>query len=199
MKKNQKSDSSLEMKRASRKQHLEEDTSADKKEPIPLWKEVIFLISKVFFICLFFLLMFTFVFGLYRVDEAAMFPAVKDGDLVVFYRLNKTYQSGDLLVVKVEGKKQVRRVVAVGGDEVDITKDGLTINGYPQHGLEASYVTERTERYEEGIDFPLKVAEGEVFVLGDSREHSTDSRIYGAIQTEDTLGQLMLLLRRRNF
>lgn len=199
MKKNQKSESSLEMKKSSSKQHLEEDASVDKKEPVPLWQEVVFLIFKVFFICLFFLLMFTFVFGLYRVDEASMFPAVKDGDLVVFYRLNKTYQSGDLLMVKVDGKKQVRRVVAVGGDEVDITKDGLIINGYPQHGLEASHVTERTERYEEGIDFPLKVAEGEVFVLGDSREHSTDSRIYGAIPTEDTLGQLMLLLRRRNF
>jgi signal peptidase I len=87
------------------------------------------------------------------------------------------------------------RVVAVAGDQVDIREDGLYVNGYLQY---EENIYEKTTRYEEGVDFPLTVGEGEVFVLGDSRENSTDSRIFGPVSVADTYGKTIMIIRRRN-
>lgn len=152
------------------------------------------LLLKILLIAGIFVLIFTFVFGLYRNEDISMAPAVKDGDLVVFYRLDKEYVSSDAIVLEWQGRKQVRRVVAVAGDTVDVTEDGLMINGALQQERD---IYEQTHRYTEGIDFPVTVGEGEIFVLGDGRENSTDSRIYGPVKIRDTLGKLMSLIRRR--
>ena len=61
-----------------------------------------------------------------------MYPNIKDGDLVVYYRLDKNYTARDLTVLDYQGSRQVRRVIAVAGDTVDITEDGLLVNGSPQ-------------------------------------------------------------------
>lgn len=139
-------------------------------------------------------LLFTFVFGIFRNEGIAMTPAAKDGDLVIFYRLDKRYTASDAIVLEWKGKRQIRRVAAAAGDTVDITEDGLMINGALQQEAE---IYEKTRRYEEGIDFPVTVKEGQVFVLGDGRENSTDSRIYGPVEIEDTLGKVISLIRRR--
>ena len=73
---------------------------------------------------------------------------------------------------------QARRVLAAAGDEVDITEEGLFINGSLQQEHD---IYEETIRYVTGIEFPLMVGEGQVFVLGDGRENAIDSRVYGCI------------------
>lgn len=166
------------------------------QQPVPLWKDVLSLLIKIGLLGIFFLALFTFVFGIFRNQDAAMYPAVKDGDLVIWYRMEKEYIAGDLAVTDYQGKRQVRRVVAVSGDTVDITEEGLLINGSPQQEPE---IFQDTNRYEEGIDFPVTLQEGEIFVLGDARENAADSRIYGPVKKEDTLGKVMILIRRREF
>lgn len=160
-----------------------------------LLMEILFLLIKIAVIILAFVLVFTFMFGLCRNPDASMVPAVKDGDLVMFYRLDKDYVFQDMLVVEFEGKKQVRRVLATAGDTVDITEDGLLVNGAL---LQEQEIYTSTKRYEAGVEFPLTIGEGEVFVLGDSRDNAADSRIYGAVKNKDTLGKVMLILRWRN-
>jgi len=158
-------------------------------------KDLLFLLMKIGVIFLAVILIFTFLFGIVRYDEPSMAPAIKDGDLVVFYRYTHGgYQARDAIVLEQNGKKQVRRVIATAGDSVDITEDGLIINGSLQQEQE---IFQRTERYEEGRDFPLTVPEGYVFVLGDSRTNATDSRVYGPVRTDDTLGKVMTVIRRR--
>jgi len=93
------------------------------------------------------------------------------------------------------GDAQVRRVIAVAGDTVDIKERGLMINGSFQQESEIFF---ETVRYEEGIDFPLTLQEGEVFVLGDARINVADSRIYGPVRIEDTKGKVFTILKRRN-
>jgi len=169
---------------------------AARPEEPTLTQEIIYLLVKIDCLLLVLGILAAFVFGLMRYSDATMEPAVRDGDLILFYRLDKDYVASDVVVLEYEGALQVQRVVAVAGDVVDITDEGLTINGALQ---DEPNVYERTFRYVEGIDFPVTLKEGEVFVLGDQRDSSTDSRIYGPVRTEDTWGKVMTVIRRRNF
>ncbi|MDR1000120.1 MAG: signal peptidase I [Clostridiales bacterium] len=160
-------------------------------------KEILFLLAKIMLIGIMFLLIFTFMFGVFRNTDAAMIPAVKDGDMVIFYRLDKDYVAQDTLVLEFEGQKQARRVVATAGDVVDITDESLLINGALQ---QEPGVSSPTQRYVSGVEFPLTVMEGQVFVLCDSRANAAaaDSRVYGAVDIKDTLGKVITILRWRN-
>jgi len=140
-------------------------------------------------------ILFTFVYGFQRNLEPGMEPAVSDGDLVLFYRLDKTYAIDDLLLLEFKGETQIRRVVAKAGDVVDIAEDGLLVNGALQ---QEPNIYQKTQRYENGIPFPVTVGQGQVFVLGDARENATDSRIYGPIDTKDTFGTAITTVRRRH-
>jgi len=165
------------------------------REP-SVWRDLLSLLAKIASIALAFVLLFTFLFGLTRVQEPSMAPAVRDGDLVVFYRYTRSgYLPRDAIALEVRGKRQIRRVVATAGDIVDVTEDGLVINGALQQEQE---IYLKTERYQDGVGFPLTVPEGQVFVLGDSRTDATDSRIYGCVKIENTLGKVMAVIRRRN-
>lgn len=73
---------------------------------------------------------------------------------------------------------------------------GLLVNGSPQ---QEPGIYEETKRYAEGMDFPVTLRDEEIFVLGDAREDATDSRVYGIVQADDTLGKVMLVIRRREF
>ena len=160
-------------------------------------KELLMLLAKVSAIVLVTVLLFTFVYGALRYQEPYMSPAVKDGDLVIFYRFAKnTYMPRDLVVVKNGSKKEVRRIIAGGGDVVDIIDGGLSINGALQQEPD---IRSPTYRYNEGIEFPLTVPYGEFFVLADEREGAIDGRIYGTVKRDDVAGKVMTVIRRRSF
>lgn len=162
----------------------------------PMGKELMKLFVKLAIIILVVVMLFTFIFGFHRVDEGGMMPAVQDGDLVIFNRFDRNYAIGDLVVLDFEGRRQVRRVVAHPGDEVNITDEGLLVNGAIQQEHEIYYLT---HQFEEGVEFPLSLTPGQIFVLGDSREQVTDSRIYGPVNISDTHGKVFTVLRRRKF
>ena len=160
-------------------------------------RELLILVAKVSAIVLVTVLLFTFVYGAVRYQEPYMSPAIKDGDLVIFYRFAKrTYMPRDLVVVKSGGKKEVRRIIASGGDVVDITDNGLVINGALQQEPD---IRSPTYRYNEGIEFPLTVPYREFFVLADERQGASDSRIYGTVRQDDLAGKVMTVIRRRDF
>ena len=164
-------------------------------KPPSLFKDILNLLAKILVIAVIVLLLFTFVFGVLQVDDMSMTPAMMDGDLVFFYRLDRSFVAGDTVVLYYDGSTQVRRVIAIQGDEVDITENGLLINGMIQP---EEYIFEETTQFEEGVTFPLIVGPGEIFVMGDGRTQSIDSRIYGTVDTRDTLGKVMTIVRRRN-
>jgi len=161
-----------------------------------VWKDLGSLAVKIAVIALVFVLVFTFLYGFQRNTDPDMSPMVKDGDLVLYYRLDKTYTVGDLLLLDFKGKREIRRVVAAAGDIVDITDSGLVVNGSVQQEPD---IYEKTQRYAAGVAFPLTVGKNQVFVLGDARENATDSRIYGPVNIRDTLGKVITVIRRRSF
>lgn len=159
-----------------------------------LLQDILALFIKIFIILTALVLIFTFLFGISSVKDMTMKPAVQDGDLVLFYRLNTNYVASDLLVLEYEGQKQVRRVIAVAGDTVDITEEGLVING----SFMVDQSTQELLLYENGPAFPITVPEGHVFVLADNRDRAIDSRMYGTVPIRDTLGKVTTLVRQRN-
>jgi len=176
---------------------VEGPVTSPARPPEPsVWRELLSLVIKIVVIAAAAVMIFTFIYGFQRNTDPDMAPMVKDGDLVIFYRLDKDYAIGDLLALSFDGEAQVRRVVAKAGDTVDITKDGLVVNGAIQQELG---IFQETRRYEDSVVFPLTVGQGQVFVLGDARENATDSRVYGAVNTEDTYGTVITLIRQRNF
>jgi signal peptidase I len=140
---------------------------------------------------------FHYVYGAFRYQDLSMKPALKDGDLVFFYRLEKDYRAGDIVIyTDKNGKMTANRVIATAGDEVDVDEKGIKLNGAYQQEAE---ITSKTQRFEGGTVFPLTVPEGQLFVLGDNREHAADSRIYGCIGKESVKGKVIGIFRRRNF
>ena len=160
-----------------------------------IWRELRSLGIKVAAISILSMLIFTLFYGFHRNIDPCMTPMIKDGDLIMFYRLDKSYAIGDLLLLDIQDERQVRRVVAREGDIVDVTEDGLLVNGSLQQEPD---IYQQTLPYEDGVSFPLTVEEGQVFVLGDARENAKDSRVYGPVDTKDTLGAVITVIRRRH-
>lgn len=169
---------------------------AKKQRQIPLKEDIIFLAVKIGIVVALFIMVFLFIFGIARCCDNSMSPSFKNGDLAIYYRLQKEYQVSDVVVLKKDGEEQLRRVIAKPGDQVDITEDGLKVNGYLQQ--EDAIYTE-TLPYIEGITFPIILGQGEYFVLGDNRTIAKDSRIYGVVKQEEIKGTILTLLRRRGF
>lgn len=156
--------------------------------------DLIFLGIKIAVVGILLVSTFLFVIGICRCGDNMMSPAFKEGDLAIYYRLQKNFQASDAVVIEKDGEFQIRRIVAKAGDEVDITEDGLKINGYLQQENE---IYSETLPYVEGIGFPITLGQDEYFVLGDNRTNAKDSRVYGVVKKEEIKGIVMTLLRRR--
>ena len=170
------------------------------KEPLirrnSLAYDLIMLLVKIGAIALGVIVVFSFVFGAMRVSDPNMEPSFQDGDLVFFYRIDKRYAARDVVVYERNGFATLGRVVARGGDTVNIDSQGLIVNG--AHQQEQGIVDDTTQ-VADGVTFPLTVPEGSVFLLGDNRDEAVDSRIVGCVPVEQTLGKVIGLFRRRGF
>lgn len=139
---------------------------------------------------------FTFVLGLSVHYGNNMHPAVRDGDLVVSYRLQKPFINA-VVLYRINGKTEVGRVIALEGSVVDIAENGLlTVNGAATSD-EIFYATYQAEN--SPVRFPYTVETGKVFILNDFRNDTNDSRVFGAIDRKDLQGPLLFTARRRNF
>lgn len=139
-------------------------------------------------------LLFTQVFLVAQNTGLGMFPALKDGDLMIIFRLQQDYAKNDVIAYQAEGGRYVGRIAAAAGDVVMMDEEGvLTVNDAVQSGeiLYPSYPREG------GMAYPYTVPEGCVFVMGDYRTQTLDSRDFGAIELERVEGKVITILRRR--
>lgn len=133
-----------------------------------------------------------FIIGIHINHGNSSYPMIKDGDLVITFRLSDLKQ-GDEVGYTVDGTFKLGRVVAFGGDEVDINDSFVSVNGF---GI-AEDVVYPTSSSGAKIQFPYQVPEGYVFVLNDFRSDNEDSRTYGAISRKDCEGKVVFIMRRR--
>ncbi|HAA37375.1 MAG TPA: signal peptidase I [Firmicutes bacterium] len=164
-----------------------------RRDKLVLKEGYVSLLLRIIVLAILGYLVFTQVFLLTRAAGNEMFPAVKDGDLIICFRLQKNYAKNDIVSYRVNGKRKLGRCIAQANDVVTIDAAGtLRINGTVQSG-EIMYPTYAKA----GLTYPYKVPADHVFILGDFRTQATDSRDFGAIPRDDVDGKVITLLRRR--
>lgn len=144
-------------------------------------------------------LIFTFAVRIVRVSGESMRETLQDQDMLVVLNnwLCGGYEPGDIVILQRDdfygGEPIVKRVIATEGQTVDIDFDAgvVYVDGT---ALEEPYTREPTWT-QEGTEFPLTVPEGCVFVMGDNRNDSDDSRdsALGPVDTRCVLGRALLL------
>ena len=144
-------------------------------------------------------LLFAFVVRIVLVSGPSMRETLQDGDrlLVVNNWLCGDYQKGDVVIFQKEsfedGEAIVKRVIATEGQTVHIDFDAgvVSVDGA---ALDEPYIPEPTW-LDEGLRFPLTVPEGSIFVMGDNRNHSKDSRHtdLGPVDTRHVIGKAVFL------
>ena len=144
-------------------------------------------------------LLFTFVARIMGVEGPSMRQTLQAGDrlLVLNSTLVRSYKAGDIVIARKDTFSDapiVKRIIAVGGQTVDIdfSVGAVYVDG---EELEEDYINDLTYTYE-GMDFPLVVPEGSVFLMGDNRNMSTDSREprIGTVDTRYLIGKAVFLL-----
>ena len=127
-----------------------------------------------------------------QVSGDSMEPTLKDGDILLLIK-TKNFDRGDLCCISWQNKMLLKRVVGLPGDEINIDSDGVvSVNGKV---LDEPYASEKSLG-ECDVQFPLTVPEDSLFVLGDKRATSVDSRssAIGCVGREQIVGRVLFTL-----
>lgn len=125
-----------------------------------------------------------------KIYGSSMTPTLENGQIVVSVK-SGSYETGDLVVFRYNNKVLVKRLIAQAGDWVNIDKDGTVyVNDIP---LDEPYLTEKALG-ECDLELPYQVPESRLFVMGDHRSVSVDSRstAVGCVAEEQLVGIIVL-------
>ena len=135
--------------------------------------EIHLFLIRLAFLLVFLWVLFGLLFGITTMKNNDMSPRISAGEA---------------------GEKYVGRVIAAGGDTVEITEDEkVKINGSKIVENDIFY---NTPQYESDTVYPLTLNSGEYFILGDQRGNAKDSRYFGAVKDKEIKGRVITVLRR---
>lgn len=124
-----------------------------------------------------------------RIYGSSMTPTLTDGE-IIFTMKTSDFEPGDIVSFYYNNKILVKRVIAVSGDWVNIDADGTVyVNDVP---LEEPYLAEKAFG-DTNIELPYQVPDGKIFVMGDHRLTSIDSRntAVGCVSQEQIVGKII--------
>ncbi|BCB03334.1 signal peptidase I [Bacillus sp. KH172YL63] len=141
-----------------------------------------------------------FLFAPIVVDGLSMMPTLHNGDRMIVSKLGAPERFDIVVFHAPEKKDYIKRVIGLPGDKVAYKNDTLYINGkaYPE-----PYLNEYKDQLSDGVlteDFTLTdltgeetVPEGEIFVMGDNRRFSKDSRHIGTVRIDEVIGDTKVI------
>ena len=157
----------------------------------------------------------TFVVQAFKIPSGSMLPTLQIGDHILVNKFVygprleipltqrslgqlpglRTPRPGDVVVFiwpRDRSKDFIKRVVAVAGETIEIRDHQILIDGKPRDDPHASWVVQRP--FGRGEHYgPFKVPPGYVFVMGDNRDQSYDSRFWGPVPTTDIKGEALII------
>lgn len=176
-------------------------------------KHIIYLLLVTFVVILVLLLFFGFLYAPSKIEGDSMENTIYNHDWIILdkVKINQNEpERGDIIILEGEPKKYtllkflnksdfakhflpapigedwIKRIIAVGGDTVEIINDSIYING---EKLNEPYLKEENRTYDRHlIEMPFIVPDGEFFVMGDNRLVSHDSRNFGSVKREVIIG-----------
>ena len=162
----------------------EEEKRADRTKEIMEWvRTFVFAIALALVIRM-------FLFEMVAVHQSSMYPTLKDGENVGLLKMAYMVSSpeyGDIVVIKISDEKNyVKRVIATGGQKVEIIQNRVYIDGQI---IDEEYISDELEYSDFG---PIVVPEGYIFAMGDNRPSSIDSRALGCFPEDDVLGRVVI-------
>ena len=133
----------------------------------------------------------TYVVEAYEIKGRSMVPTFDDGQRVVVLKLFSDIQRGDIVIFSSQddpGKDLIKRVIALPGERIQIRKGLVRINGKV---LKEGYLEDKDYGlYDAEID--EEVGLGQIYVLGDNRDDSHDSRRFGSVSGESLKGKVVV-------
>ena len=139
------------------------------------------------------LFVYFFIARPYRIEGDCMEPAIRDrawycaNHLYFYYN---RYKQGDIIIFRYEDKIWVSRIVALAGQELMVTKNGLVLNGKDfNDGIKRDWSHYNHGSY--GVDNVVKIPDRHLYVLSDKLSaHHDDSRVFGAIAYDAIIGKI---------
>lgn len=154
------------------------------------------ILETVVFVGSLFIVIYLFVAQPNQVKGASMDPTFGSGDYIftskITYKM-RAYHRGDVVVFKSPGNpdiEYIKRIIGVPGDVVMVKDNEVYVNG---RQLNEPYISAKTNLWEGGFSKNgegTKIAEGMLFVMGDNRPRSSDSREFGPVTEESVIGQV---------
>ena len=168
---------------------------------------VIEIVTTVGLAVILYLVITTFFVQTFRVEQHSMQNTLQPGQHLLIDKITPRfddYSRGDIIVFHPRGQTDqtpyIKRVIGVGGDRVEIARGGVWINGVALDEMAYTYPAPEPGQNEATLPTPLsgqtqwEVPEGQLFVLGDHRQASTDSRreTVGLVDIDDVVGRAWL-------
>lgn len=160
-------------------------------------REIVEWIESLLFAFVLIAVLYTFFFRVITISGSSMENTLQSNDRVIVRSIAYEPVRGDVIVVDSftdYGDPLVKRIIAMEGDTVDIdfSTGEVSVNG---EVIDEPYISTPTTQQHD-VRFPLTVKEGHLFVLGDNREVSLDSRSgeVGLIDERDVLGKVVFRL-----
>ena len=168
----------------------------DNESGSKLRKELMRFAFELAALALFLLIVFRFFFGITVQHGNDMYPALRDGDIIIYSRTTELVNT-EACVYRAEGRLRTGRIAATEGTVISATGDmQLTFDGVYLPALPGSGIYDRTYAAEEQM-LPFTVSEDAYFILGDDRANAEDSRVLGQIDARNIQGRIIAVFRRR--
>lgn len=154
------------------------------------------ILETVVFIGSLFIVVYLFILAPNQVKGTSMEPTFHSGEYILTSKVTYKFrpmQRGDVVVFKSLANPDIdyiKRVIGLPGDTIEVRGSDVYVNGKL---LEEGYISDRTNLWEGGFlrdNEPVRVPEDEIFVMGDNRPHSSDSREFGFVPIQNIIGQV---------